>query len=77
MAVRRTANPETQEKIRAHIQGTVLCKRLNDHALGKIEMTDEQRDSAKFLLTRCISPPVPKGDDGKTATGPVMIAWQQ
>ena len=75
MAVRRTVNPKGQEAIRRRIQGTVLAKRLQDDALGKIELTDGQRESAKFLLTRAISPPVPKDDDGKTATGPVLITW--
>lgn len=70
-------NPRNQQSVRDKIQATQLVKRLQDEALGKIEMTDGQRDSAKFLLTRCISPPVPKDDEGKTAIGPVLIAWQQ
>lgn len=70
-------NPRNQQSVRDKIQATQLVKRLQDEALGKIEMTDGQRDSAKFLLTRCISPPVPKDDDGNTPTGPVLIAWQQ
>lgn len=70
-------NPRNQQSVRDKIQGTQLVKRLQDEALGKIELTDGQRESAKFLLTRLISPPVPKDDEGNTAVGPVMIAWQQ
>jgi hypothetical protein len=76
VAIRRRANPAAQETIRARIDGSRLAKMLNDHAFGEVEMTDEQRDSAKFLLTRCISPPVPKDDDGKTPKVPIIIAWQ-
>lgn len=69
-------NPRNQQSVRDKIQATQLVKRLQDEALGKIQMTDGQRDSAKFLLSRCISPPVPKDDEGKTPSGPVLIAWQ-
>lgn len=69
-------NPRNQDCVRKRIQATQLVKRLQDDALGKIQMTDGQRDSAKFLVSRCLSPPVPKDDDGKTPAGPVMIAWQ-
>jgi hypothetical protein len=69
-------NPKNQQSVREKIQTTQLVKRLQDDALGLIEMTDGQRDSAKFLVGRCLSPPVPKDDDGKTPAGPVVIAWQ-
>ena len=69
-------NPRNQESVRRRIQATQLVKRLQDEALGKIELTDGQRESAKFLLTRAISPPVPKDDDGKSQSGPVVIMWQ-
>lgn len=43
-------------------------------ALSKYETS--RIDAAKFLLSRVVSPPVPKDDDGKTPSGPVIIAWQ-
>jgi hypothetical protein len=69
-------NPRNQQSVRDKIQATQLVKRLQDEALGKIEMTDGQRDSAKFLLSRCLSPPVPRDDDGKKPEGAVLITWQ-
>lgn len=68
--------PRHQDEIRKKIQASQLINRLQAEALGQIELTDGQRESAKFLLTRCISPPVPKDDDGKTQQGPVIITWQ-
>lgn len=69
-------NPRNQQSVRDKIQATQLVKRLQDEALGLIEMTDGQRDSAKFLLSRCISPPTPRDDDGKKPEGAVVITWQ-
>lgn len=70
-------NPKNQQSVREKIQATQLVKRLQDEALGLIEMTDGQRDSAKFLLSRCISPPTPRDDDGKKPQGAVVVTWQQ
>lgn len=69
--------PRHQEEIRRKIQASQLINRLQDEALGKVELTDGQRESARFLLTRVLSPPVPKDDDGKTPAGAVIITWQQ
>ncbi len=69
-------NPRNQQSVRDKIQATQLVKRLQDEALGKLEMTDGQRDSAKFLLSRCIAPPIPRDDDGQKPQGAVVITWQ-
>lgn len=59
MAVR--LNPRNAESTRQKIQTTQLVKRLQDHALGKIEMTATQIDSAKFLINkRMPNPPEQK-----------------
>lgn len=48
-------NPFNQQEVKNRIQATQLVKRLQDHALGTIEMTATQIDSAKFLLNKRIS----------------------
>lgn len=66
----------TQEALRRVIEAEKLIHFLQDHALTGDEIDASRIDSAKFLISRAVSPPVPKDDDGKTPTGPVMIAWQ-
>lgn len=68
-------NPRTQEAIRAKIKAGELIEFLKDHALNGGEIDSSRVEAAKFLLTRVISPPIPKDDDGKTPTGPVLISW--
>lgn len=59
MAVR--LNPRNAESTRQKIQTTQLVKRLQEHAFGRLEMTDSQRDSAKFLVNkRMPNPPEDK-----------------
>lgn len=48
-------NPFNQESVKEKIQATQLVKRLQDHALGNIEMLPTQIDSAKFLLNKRLS----------------------
>lgn len=74
---RRKLNERTQESVRLQIKAGKLIDFLQNHALDGSELDNSRVDAAKFLLSRVISPPVPKDDDGKTPTGPVMIAWQQ
>jgi hypothetical protein len=79
----RQLNAKTQEALRQRIQSAQLIKSVQKLALSDLSSLDEgsaravsvKLEAAKFLLTRAISPPVPKDDDGKTATGPVLITW--
>lgn len=48
-------NPRNQESVKQKIQASQLVNRLQKHALGEIEMTPTQVDSAKFLLNKRIS----------------------
>jgi hypothetical protein len=64
MAVR--LNPRNAESTKQKIQVTKLIQRLQNHALGQIEMTTTQIDAAKFLLNKRIpNPPTEvSGPDG-------------
>jgi hypothetical protein len=55
MAVRD--NGIHSERVKQRIQTTQLVKRLQDDALGKIELTDGQRKSAIFLLSKTLADP--------------------
>lgn len=50
-------NPRNSELARQKIQTTQLLKRLQDEALGKIELKDGQRESAKFLVNKSLGNP--------------------
>jgi len=50
-------NPRNSELARQKIQVTQLLKRLQDEALGKIQMKDGQRDAAKFLVNKALGNP--------------------
>lgn len=50
-------NPRNSELARQKIQTTQLLKRLSDDAFGLIELTDGQRDSAKFLINKSLGNP--------------------
>lgn len=43
--------------VREKIQASQLINRLQSEALGEIELTDGQRDSAKFLINKAIGNP--------------------
>lgn len=45
----------TPDKVRQRIQTTMLIKRLEDHALGKIEMTATQITAAQTLLRKSLA----------------------
>jgi len=52
-------NPRHQEMVRHKIQTVKLIARLQDDAFGLLQLTDGQRDSAKFLIGKSLSnPPV-------------------
>jgi hypothetical protein len=67
----RKLNTKTAENVRAHIQGLMLVNLLQNHALGKAEISDERRDSAKFLLSYAL----PKPAQQVEATGSLTISW--
>lgn len=46
--------PWTPEKVRQRIKVALLSKRLQDHALGKLEMTDSQRRATEILLKKTL-----------------------
>jgi hypothetical protein len=81
---RRKLNQRTQESVRQQIEAGKLIELLQNHALtntsslsdSELRVLESRMDKAKFLLTRVISPPVPKGDDGKQPTGPTIYTWQ-
>lgn len=45
------------ERVRNRIKLSQLVTRLENNALGKIEMTPGQIDTAKFLVARVMAPP--------------------
>ncbi len=50
-------NRRHSDMVRDKIQATQLIKRLQDEALGELQLTDGQRDSAKFLISKAIGNP--------------------
>lgn len=44
----------TPQKVRDRIRVALLTKRLQDHALGKLEMTDSQRRATEILLKKTL-----------------------
>lgn len=67
-------NPRHQDMVRTKIQGSHLIKLLQDHADGRIELSDARRDSAKFLIGYAIARPAPELPDvGKTGSVVVQI----
>lgn len=44
----------TPDVVRKRIQTTKLVERLQDHALGKVEMTKTQVTAAQYLVSRSI-----------------------
>lgn len=69
----RKYNTKTADNVRAQIQGTVLVKRLQDHHLGKLELTDSQIETGKFLLSYALPKPAQQVEQ----TGQITIAWQK
>lgn len=55
-------NPRHQDMVRAKIQTTQLIKRLQDEALGRLELTIGQRESAKFLVNKSLGNPPEQTD---------------
>lgn len=44
----------TPQKVRDRIKTTMLIKRLEDHALGKLDITDSQRRASEILLKKTL-----------------------
>lgn len=65
-------NPFNQESVKQKIQATQLVKRLQDHALGEIEMNQTQIDAAKFLLNKRLSNAPQEMNIGGQADNPVQ-----
>ena len=51
----RTRKTTLSENWKEKIQTSMLLNRVNNHALGQVEMTSSQLDAAKFLLNKTIS----------------------
>jgi hypothetical protein len=58
----RRLNRNNAESVRQKIQVIKLIKRLQDHALGKIDMTKTQVQAASFLVNK-ITPNPPEQKD--------------
>lgn len=48
----KNGRPWTPERVRERIRTGLLLRRLQDHALGSVEMTKSQVAAAEFLLSR-------------------------
>lgn len=55
-------NKRHSDMVRKKIQTSQLINLLQDHALGEKEISDSQRDSAKFLINKSISNPPAEQD---------------
>lgn len=51
----RTRRTTLNEKWREKIRTSMILNRVDNHALGEVEMTPSQLDAAKFLLNKVIS----------------------
>ena len=69
-------NKRTQDQTRAHIQASMLVKRIQDHVHGTLEMTSSQLDAAKYLVNQAIGSPRQSvqhtGDEGGPITYEVI-----
>lgn len=61
------------ERVRARIKLSQLVTRLENNALGKIELSAGAIDSAKFLISRAMAPP-PETKD-VNLTGTLSVTW--
>lgn len=59
--------------VRQKIQTTQLIKRLQDEALGTLELTDGQRESAKFLVNKSLANP--PEDKNLNLSGDLTVSW--
>jgi hypothetical protein len=47
----KNGRPWTPERVRERIRVGLIARRLNDQALGTLEMSDGSRDAAKYLMS--------------------------
>jgi hypothetical protein len=66
-------NPRHQDMVRAKIQTSQLIRVLQDEAIGKTELRDGQRESAKFLINKSMSNPAEQRD--LTLSGNLSLEW--
>ena len=50
-----STSPTHEAAVRARIQAGVLMQRLQDHALGKVDMTPTQIQAANILLRKVVA----------------------
>ena len=65
-------NTRNSEVARQKIQTTVILKRLQDHHLGKLELTDSQISVGQFLISYALPKPVQTIEQ----TGELTLKWQ-
>jgi len=66
-------NPRHSDMVRAKIRTSQLINRLQDEALGKIELSDGERESAKFLINKSLANPPEQKDVNLNAQVTVEI----
>lgn len=66
-----------QDSVRAKIQASQLINRLQKDAMGELELTDGQRDSAKFLVHKILgnAPSVIEGP-GDEGEHKIEVSWR-
>jgi len=68
MAEHKRLNFRQADSVRTHIKAIHLVKAMQDHALGKREMTGTQIQAGSFLLSKVLSNPAERkelsGPDG-------------
>lgn len=67
----RKLNTRQAETSRAAIKTTLLIGRVQDHALGKIELSPSQLQAAQFLISMVLPKPVQQIEQ----TGALTISW--
>jgi len=65
-------NPRNSEVARQKIQTTVILKRLQDHHLGKLELSDTQISVGQFLISYSLPKPAQTVEN----VGTVTVKWQ-
>lgn len=70
-------NPRHQQMVKDKIQGSQLINRLQNHALGKTDMSNSQVKAAQILLGKILSdaPKEITGKDGESlnVASPVIL----
>lgn len=68
--------PGLAENTRKRIQSSMLVKRLEDHVLGKCEMTATQIQAARILLGKCL-PDLQSVQHSGEGGGAIVLKWEQ